>query len=125
MHIAVDGYPAPQDVSTNMARLVALGMEVHITELDVRCALPCGDDRLAIQAKIYGDLLQACLDNSKPTNPNGKGGCKSFETWGFTDLHTWIYNFNNPNHDNLLPLPFDVNYQPKPAFFEMLAVLQA
>jgi endo-1,4-beta-xylanase len=89
MHISVDQYPSPADVSANMKRLVALGLEVHVTEMDVRCQ-GCTADRLTLQAKVYGDMLQACLDNLKPTHPSGKGGCKSFETWGFTDKHTWI-----------------------------------
>ena len=38
MHISVDAFPSKADVSANMARLVALGLEVHITEMDVRCA---------------------------------------------------------------------------------------
>jgi endo-1,4-beta-xylanase len=125
MHISVDAYPSAKDISTNIARLVALGLEVHVTEMDVRCVLPCGADRLALQAQIYGDILQACLDNSKPTNSNGKGGCKSFEFWGFTDLHTWLYDFNNPTHENEQPLPWDIKYNPKPAFYQLLAVLQA
>jgi endo-1,4-beta-xylanase len=89
MHISVDAFPSKADVSANMARLVALGLEVHITEMDVRCKPDaqgniCGADRLAAQAAIYGDLLQACLDNSKPTNKNGKGGCKALQVWGVT-----------------------------------------
>ena len=89
MHISVDAFPSKADVSANMARLVALGLEVHITEMDVRCAPDaqgniCGADRLAAQAQIYGDMLQACLDNSKPTNPNGRGGCKALQVWGVT-----------------------------------------
>ena len=117
MHISVDGYPTPQSISDNIKRLVALGLEVHITEMDVRCS-GCTADRLALQAKIYGDILQVCLDNSKPTNPNGKGGCKSFEVWGFTDKHTWI-------GEQEAPLLYDANYVEKPAYFEVLAVLQA
>ena len=83
--------------------------------MDVACQPPCGADRLATQAKIYGDMLGACL--SSPA-------CKSFETWGFTDLHTWLWSFNNPTHANLQPLPFDVNYAPKPAFDTLVSVLQ-
>ena len=70
MHISVDGYPTPQSISDNIKRLVALGLEVHITEMDVRCS-GCTADRLALQAKIYGDILQVCLDNSKPTIATG------------------------------------------------------
>ena len=60
-------------------------------------------------------MLQACLASPM---------CKSFETWGFTDLHTWLWSWNNPKHVDMQPLPFDVRYAPKPALGEMLAVLQ-
>lgn len=116
MHISVDGFPDPRAVAANIARLGALGLEVHITEMDVRCTPPCGADRLNLQAQVYGNILQACVNNTN---------CKSFETWGFTDLHTWLWSFNNPNHVNMQPLPFDMAYNPKPAFYELLAVLQA
>ena len=124
-HISVDAYPDAGSVSSNMARLVALGLEVHVTEMDVRCVPPCGADRLALQATIYGDVVQACLNNSKPTAASGKGGCKSVEVWGFTDAHTWLWSFENPTGADVKPLPFDINYGKKPAYFEMLAVLQA
>lgn len=106
MHVSVDYYPAFDDVSKNMAALGAMGLEVHITEMDVSCA-NCSDERLAKQASIYGGMLSACLANSN---------CKSFETWGFTDAYTWLGT-------DKAPLPFNTTYGPKPAFWEMLAVL--
>jgi endo-1,4-beta-xylanase len=72
MHISVTGYPNPWDVAANIKRLGELGLEVHITEMDVRCPAPCD---LNLQASIYGNMLRACLNNTF---------CKSFETWGFT-----------------------------------------
>ena len=44
------------------------------------CAVPWGPDSEQQQAEVYAALLGACLDNV---------ACESFETWGFTDLHTW------------------------------------
>ena len=82
--------------------------------MDVRCQ-KCDASRLDLQASIYGHMLEACLNNS--------GVCKSFETWGFTDRHTWLSSFNNPNHEDVAPLPFGLNYEKKPAYFELLAVL--
>jgi len=105
MHVSTDYYPNPNDVSANIARLGALGLEVHITEMDVSCKGNCD---LQKQAQVYGNLLQACLKNSN---------CKNYETWGFTDRYTWLGS-------DARPLPFDVNYNPKPAFNEILAVLQ-
>ena len=99
MHISVDGYPSPWDVAANIKRLGELGLEVHITEMDVRCS-GCSDARLQLQAAVYGHMLQACLNNS--------GVCRSFETWGFTDRHTWLSDFDNPTHEDVMPLPWDV-----------------
>ena len=53
---------------------------MHITEMDIKCvpkgsSKPCTPDLLDAQAKLYADILGACLEA-----PN----CKSFETWGFT-----------------------------------------
>ena len=63
-----------------MRRLHGLGLEVHITEMDIKCvpkgsSKPCTPELLDAQAKLYADILGACLEA-----PN----CKSFETWGFT-----------------------------------------
>jgi endo-1,4-beta-xylanase len=103
-------------VAANIKRLGALGLEVHVTEMDVRCD-KCNQQRLEIQASIYGMMMEACLNNS--------GVCKSFETWGFTDAHTWLSSFNNPDHLDVAPLPFDLAYGKKPAYEELLAVLTA
>lgn len=114
MHISVDAYPSPASVAANIKRLGDLGIEVHITEMDVRCTPPCGADRLDTQGDIYAGMLQACLNNTN---------CKSFETWGFTDRYTWLWSYDNPTHADMQPLPFDVNYNAKPAFYKMLALL--
>ncbi len=111
----MDGYPDPWAVSSNIARLGGLGLEVHITEMDVRCS-NCTPDRLAKQASIYGLVMEACLNNT--------GVCKSFETWGVTDRHTWLWDFENPTHTNPAPLIFGMDYERKPAHSELLAVLQ-
>ena len=37
MHIDIDDYPSFENISQNIQRLGALGLEVHITEMDVRC----------------------------------------------------------------------------------------
>lgn len=80
MHISIDAAPSVADIKSNMERLAALGLEIHITELDIRCGAPpapaCNSTGLELQANIYAHLLQTCLDVP---------ACKSFETWGFTD----------------------------------------
>jgi endo-1,4-beta-xylanase len=106
MHISTSYYPSPTDIGNNIKRLNALGLEVHITEMDVACT---GSSQYNTQAQIYGNILQTCLSNP---------GCKSFQTWGFTDKYTWLGT-------NQHPLPFDENYNWKPAANTILSVLNA
>eukprot|EP00730_Choanoeca_flexa_P003520 TRINITY_DN11432_c0_g3_i1.p1 TRINITY_DN11432_c0_g3~~TRINITY_DN11432_c0_g3_i1.p1 ORF type:complete len:371 (+),score=52.79 TRINITY_DN11432_c0_g3_i1:1099-2211(+) len=110
MHVHMDHYPSFADVSSNIERLGKLGLEVHITEMDVSCPYCAIGNTTALekQAAIYGGMLGACLESSN---------CKSFETWGVTDKYTWL---NTSNH----PLLFDEDYHPKPAYYEVLSRLQ-
>ena len=89
-------------------QLGLLGLAVHITEMDVKCA-NCNASRLAAQAQVYSDMLGACLANAN---------CKSFETWGVYDGDTWVGTDN-------APLLFDTAWAKKPAYDAVLATLQA
>src|SRR6202035_5213757 len=64
--IEVDIAPMAAGVSANIARLTALGLQVHITELDVPLPLePDGSVRptdLARQAEVYRSIVKACLN---------------------------------------------------------------
>ena len=89
-------------------------MLVHITELDVKCPDQCGEEAQEAQAKVYADVLRACLSQPKV--------CRSFETWGFTDRYTWLTGARCPT-TACHPLPFDEHLAPKKAALRMLAVL--
>jgi GH35 family endo-1,4-beta-xylanase len=96
---------------TNAQRLGALGLEVSITEMDVRISLPTTAQELSEQALAYSDAVQFCL-----SQPN----VKTLVTWGFTDKYSWIPGFFSGFGDALI---FDANYQPKPAYSAMLSAL--
>jgi endo-1,4-beta-xylanase len=96
---------------TNAQRLASLGLEVSITEMDVRISLPTTAQELSEQALAYRDLVEFCL-----TQPN----VKTLVTWGFTDKYSWIPGFFSGFGDALI---FDMNYQPKPAYTAMLSAL--
>ena len=96
---------------TNAQRLASIGLEVSITEMDVRISLPTTQQELDEQALAYGDVVQFCL-----TQPN----VKTLVTWGFTDKFSWIPGFFNGFGD---ALELDANYQPKPAYTAMLSAL--
>jgi endo-1,4-beta-xylanase len=112
MHISqTDFDPAP--VAANIARLTALGVQVHITELDVSLPVdatgnPVSKDDLARQAEIYRGVVKACLANP---------GCTAIQTWGFTDKWSWIGSHSHGTRGGALP--FDRAYKPKPAYDAM------
>src|SRR5262245_53794625 len=96
---------------TNAQRLASLGLEVSITEMDVRISLPTTAQELSEQALAYRDVVEFCL-----SQPN----VKTLVTWGFTDKYSWIPGFFSGFGDALI---FDMNYQPKPAYSAMLSAL--
>ncbi len=87
----------------NLDRFAKLGLDLHITELDIRLS----DDNppsFSAQAKLYGEITSLCVQQP---------ACKSIQTWGVTDRHSWIPNFYKGQGWALL---WDANYQQKPAY---------
>ncbi|MGA8215974.1 MAG: endo-1,4-beta-xylanase [Candidatus Sulfotelmatobacter sp.] len=97
------------DISSNIARLTALGVQVHITEMDVPVPVdsdggPRAED-LTRQAEVYRSIVRACLNSL---------GCTAIQTWGFTDKYSWIGSHSHGARGHALP--FDRAYQPKSAY---------
>jgi endo-1,4-beta-xylanase len=113
MHL-MDLNQIPTSVAANIARLAALGVQVHITEMDVALPVDAGGKPLhradlSRQAKIYGEMATLCAEQP---------GCTAFQTWGFTDKYSWIPHYTKGKKgDGLL---FDSNYHPKPAYRAVL-----
>ena len=118
MHIGLDSLPNMQDVSANMARLGALNLDVHITELDVQIRSGSGTlpEKFIAQANVYSDLLNVCLEQDV---------CKAFVMWGFTDGSSWIYQFSDAGYPDEAPLIFDPDCRPKPAYYALSYALAA
>jgi endo-1,4-beta-xylanase len=89
--------------ASNLQRFAALGLDVHITELDIRLS-DNSTASLNAQAKLYGELMTMCVQQPR---------CKVFQTWGFTDKYSWIPG-SFPGRG--WALPFDDTYQKKPAY---------
>ena len=100
----------PSDFQANLQRFAALGVDVQITELDVRMPTPASTANLNQQATDYSTVVKACLAVSR---------CTDMTVWGVDDGHSWVPNTFSGQGAALL---FDANYQPKPAFN---AVIQA
>jgi endo-1,4-beta-xylanase len=116
-------------LAANIARLTALGLQVHITELDI--PLPVNSEGLPVragdlqdndphdndllrQAQVYRSVVHACLQNP---------GCTAIQTWGFTDKYSWIGPHSHGARGRALW--FDKTYQPKPAYDAVLQELAA
>jgi endo-1,4-beta-xylanase len=106
------------ELSRNIARLTTLGVQVHITELDVSVPLDSSNrarpEDLNRQAEVYRAIVRACLNNR---------GCTAIQTWGFTDKYSWIGSHSRGTRGQALP--FDRAYQPKPAYRAMREELGA
>jgi endo-1,4-beta-xylanase len=114
MHIGLHDVPLRDDVANNIARLAALGLEIHITEMDVQIQKGTGvaDYDRESQAWIYQDMTTVCLRTP---------ACKMFLVWGVTDLHSWIPRWTNRPDE---PLLFDGAYAPKPAYYGVWRALE-
>ena len=99
------------DMKDNGRRLAELGLEVSITELDVRIPIPPTDTMIENQAKMYKKVTETCL-----ALPH----CKAIVTWGVTDKHSWVPGFFSGEG---AALPFDENYNKKPAYEAIRAAL--
>lgn len=106
------GTPSADVLAANMARFAALGLQVHITELDVRVPVPSTADELQTQAQNYQSVVAACLRTA---------ACNTIVTWGFTDRESWIPSTFSGWGDALL---LDATYHPKPAFFAVRSTLK-
>ncbi|MDZ8119076.1 endo-1,4-beta-xylanase [Pontiella sp. NLcol2] len=91
------------------------GIETYISEADVHLYGTIDETTLARQAEAYRQLLRACIN--EPT-------CKSFKTWGYSDASCWkpAKDLEGDNYEPE-PLPFDFDYNPKPAYYAMHALL--
>lgn len=112
MHV-VNGFRIGREHAENAERLAALGLELTITELDVRIRLPATEAALDRQAETYGDIGAFCL---------AQANCAALLTWGFTDRYSWIPGFFAGYGDALI---FDADYHPKPAYSALHAALEA
>jgi endo-1,4-beta-xylanase len=117
MHVSQLNFD-PGPVRANIARLIALGLQVHITELDV--SLPVRSDGMATtedlqqQAEIYRGIVRACLQNP---------GCTAIQTWGLTDRYSWIGSHSQGTRG--AALLFDWSYRPKPCYDAVLQELSS
>lgn len=99
---------------SNLQRYAALGLDIHITELDVRIPtsdatgfIPTTPDLLAAQTQVFANVAATCAQTP---------ACKALLCWGFTYAHSWIpasFAFFGA------ATPFDQNYVPTPGYLAL------
>jgi endo-1,4-beta-xylanase len=86
-------------------------LPVYVTEFDVNMHGVTGtkEEVLAKQAGIYRDMLAACIESDV---------CESFIQFAPGDCDSWLVDIPDS-----IETAFDCDYQPKTAYYAMLAVL--
>ncbi|BCJ73923.1 hypothetical protein CS0771_34670 [Catellatospora sp. IY07-71] len=97
-------YGFPNDLQQNMQRFAALGVQVRITEVDIRIPMPRTTAKDTTQATYYRNVINAC---------NAVTACAGVTIWGFTDRHSWVPDTFPSEGAALI---YDENYQQKPSY---------
>ncbi|KAF9036221.1 beta-1,4-endoxylanase [Panaeolus papilionaceus] len=94
----------PDTFQANIERFASLGVDVALTELDIRFTLPVTPAKLEQQRRDYQNVIAACKAVKR---------CVGVTIWDWTDKYTWIPSVF-PGEG--APLPWDENFVKKPAY---------
>ncbi|KAK1222862.1 hypothetical protein PQX77_014284 [Marasmius sp. AFHP31] len=103
----------PSTIQANFEQFASLGVEIAITELDIRMTLPADATKLAQQKTDYQTVITACKKVK---------ACIGVTIWDFTDKYSWIPSVFSGQG---AALPWDENLKPKPAVDGIIAGLAA
>lgn len=110
-HISNTYYLDTPVLVTSLNRFASLGLQVAITEADVRIHVDSPPmsyaDSLQLQRDRYARLAAACHQVS---------ACTSFTVWGISDRDSWF-------GADQAPLLFDTNFAKKPAYDAVVRTL--
>ena len=112
----ISAIPAASDIVSNINKLGALGLTVYFSQVEVGIPSSSGTTAnntadVTAQGVEYGNLLNACLSTT---------ACNAFYTWGITDKYAFLFAAGYG-----APLPYDLDYNPKPAFFALQSALSS
>lgn len=100
--------PTREDISAMMEQYAAIGVDVHITELDVRIPSPVSAAEQELADSFYESVATACF-----VAPN----CKTITSWSVSAANSWIDTLTGytPYH------PFDAELRPERAYWLLRA----
>ncbi|KAG8686614.1 hypothetical protein FRC09_014025 [Ceratobasidium sp. 395] len=110
-HLIVDSFY--RTFQANFERFAALGLDVAITELDIRYTSPSTSALVASQAENYSYVTKSCLAVPR---------CVGITVWDTSDDYSWIPSVFPGQGAALL---FDENKKPKPAYYAVADALAA
>jgi len=113
VHLVPEGRLDHAGIRANLKRLGERGLELHLSEVDVRVADLAGGHtgRLLAQAQAVYGLVDACLDEP---------ACTTVTFWGISDRYSWVDRTIGPDD----PLLWDDDLVPKPALFAVQDALR-
>ncbi|KAF6753706.1 endo-1,4-beta xylanase [Ephemerocybe angulata] len=94
----------PTNIRENFQRFADLGIDVAITELDIRMVLPVTPEKLEQQKRDYAAVIRACKAVKR---------CVGVTVWDYTDKYSWIPSVFKGEG---AALPWDENLKKKPAY---------
>ncbi|KAI5886006.1 glycoside hydrolase family 10 protein [Schizophyllum commune H4-8] len=103
----------PTTIQENIARFTALGLEVALTELDIRMPVPAAETDLEQQKADYESVVGACA---------AVDGCVGVTVWDYTDKYSWVPSVFDGYG---AALPWDENLEKKPAYDGIVSGLGA
>ncbi|HEV8559844.1 MAG TPA: endo-1,4-beta-xylanase [Actinophytocola sp.] len=111
-HVAIQ-LPFPSGMRQNLQRFADLGLDVAVTELEVRMPLPPDSAKFATQATVYRDVVNACLVVTR---------CVGVTVRNYTDKYSFVpVTFPNEGSSSLA----DQNFVRKPAYAAVRDALAA
>ncbi len=108
------GVPSKETLIATFNRFAALGLKIHITELDIRVRTPGATSaELAAQNQGFTNITAACLAVS---------ACEAMVVWGLNDGESWV-NTTFPGYGQALL--FDDSYSRKATYNAVSTPMQA
>jgi endo-1,4-beta-xylanase len=108
------GVPSKETLIATFNRFAALGLKIHITELDIRVRTPGATAaELAAQNQGFANVTAACL---------AVAACEAMVVWGLNDGESWV-NSTFPGYGQALL--FDDSYSRKATYNAVSSALSA
>ena len=126
-HLTIPEHPSQTEptvdkIVANFERYGELGLDVMVTELDVKIEEPITQEKLERQAEVYAIVMEAVLKSDSS---------RSISVWGQSDRYSWITysKYHWPNLPDQFagysaPNLYDENHKPKPAYYAVIEVMR-